>query len=67
MYKDGLTREQVAEKVLRGYLIRRFKDISSQWPAIMSMSPEEGADHLLKLRTDNKIRIELESVGNHIE
>lgn len=58
---------QAAERVLRSYIIRCFKEVSTQYPEIAEMSPEDGADRLLKLRRKNQIRIELDTVGDLIE
>lgn len=58
---------QAAERVLRSYLIRCFKEVSRDYPEIAEMSPEDGADHLLELCRKNQIQIELDTVGDLIE
>jgi len=59
IWKDGLTTEQVAEKVLRDYLIRCHHLISKDYPKIANMGPVEAADYLLGLRNSGKINIQL--------
>ncbi len=59
IWKDGLTTEQVAEKVLRDYLIRCHHLISKDFPKIADMDPTEAADYLLRLRDSGRINIQL--------
>ncbi len=59
IWKDGLTTEQVAEMVLRDYLIRCHKIISKDYPKISDMDPTDAADYLLRLRDSKKIQIKL--------
>jgi hypothetical protein len=61
MWKGGLTTEQVAEKVLRDYLVRCHRLISKNYPKIAHMDPTEAADHLLRLRDSGSIKIQLYS------
>lgn len=61
IWKDGLTTEQVAEKVLRDYLIRCYGLISKDYPKIAGMNPTEAADYLLRLRDSGRINIRLYS------
>lgn len=68
IWKDGLTTEQVAEKILRDYLIRCHEIISKDYPKIANMDPTEAADYLLRLRNSGRINIKLynkspESIG----
>ncbi len=65
-FKDGKTLEQVAEKLTRDYLLRCYSDISNQYLPIAAMTPEEGADYLLKLKKDGKVKIEFETIGERI-
>ena len=62
-FKDGLTPEQAAEKIIRSYLLRCYSRISQQYSPIAHMKPEEGVDYLLQLRQAGKIDIEFETVG----
>ncbi len=63
IWKDGLTTEQVAEKVLRDYLIRCHHLISKDYPKIANMDPIEAADYLLRLRDSDRINIQLYNKG----
>ena len=68
IWKNGLTTEQVAEMVLRDYLIRCHGIISKEYPKIASMDPIDAADYLLHLRDSKRITIKLynkspESIG----
>ena len=58
-WKDGQTIHEVAEKVLRSYLIRCHGVIAADYPEIARMEPANAADYLLHLRRTNRIRIEL--------
>ena len=62
-----MTTEEAVRKALRDYLIRCFETVSKEYPPIMNMRPEEGADYLLKLKDEGKVRIELETVGSLIK
>ncbi len=66
MLKNNQTTEEAAQKVLRSYLIRCFAEASRQYPEVSKMSPENGADELLRLEKDNMIEIRLTSVGDLI-
>jgi hypothetical protein len=59
IWKDGLTTEQVADKILRDYLIRCHRLISKEYPKIANMDSAEAADYLLRLRDSRKIDIQL--------
>ena len=62
MSKTKLTDErmtQVAEKVLRSYLIRCHRIVSDEYPEIRNMEPERAADFLLQLRKTGRIDIQL--------
>ena len=66
-WKDGMTTEQVARKVLRSYLVRCHHIISKDYPEISNMAPERSADFLLHLQDTGRIEIKLyEKSGNHI-
>jgi len=65
-FKDGQNVEQAAEKVLRSYLMRCYSNVSKQYQPIVNMSPEQGVEHLLMLKKEGKIKIELDSVNEHI-
>jgi len=58
-WKDGMTDEQVRERVLRDYLIRCHRLISKDYPSIANMDPTSAADYLLDLRKKGKIQITL--------
>ena len=58
-WKNGKTDTQVAEEVLRKYLIRCHRIISKDYPEIAGMAPTNAADFLLHLRNAGRIRIEL--------
>jgi hypothetical protein len=65
-FKDGQTLEQVTEKLIRDYLLRCYSEVSKQYLPIANMKPEEGADCLLKLKKEGKVKIEFDTVGEHI-
>jgi len=67
MFKDNKTIKQAAEDVLRGYLIRCFPEVSKQYPDVKAMSPEDGVEELLKLKRENKIKIELTTINDSVE
>ncbi len=60
-FKDNQSIQDVVNKVKRSFLIRCFKEVSKQYPPVINMSPEEGADELLRLEMENEISIELSS------
>jgi hypothetical protein len=66
-FKDGKSMKQVADEILRSYLLRCYATVSKQYPPIAGMNPEEGVDCLFKLRNEGKIRIALDSVGELVE
>ena len=59
IWKDGKTDQQVADDVLRKYLIRCYRTISNDYPEISNMDPTNAADYLIHLRNTGRIRIEL--------
>jgi hypothetical protein len=59
IWQDGLTPDQVARTVLRGYLIRCHQIISKDYPKIANMSAEEGADYLLRLKDAGQLNVQL--------
>ncbi len=59
MWKDGKTTEQVAEEVLRSYLIRCHQLVAEDYPQIAGMEPTKAADYLLQLRRTGRIKITL--------
>lgn len=67
MFKDNKNVEQAAENVLRSYLLRCFFEVAQQYPAIKLMPLEEGVEELLKLKRENKIKIELMTVNDKID
>ena len=62
-FKDGKSKEHVADELLKSYLIRCYATVSKQYQPIESMPPEKGVEHLFKLRNEGKIRISLDSTG----
>ena len=58
-WKNGKTDEQVAEEVLRDYLIRCHRIISDDYPETANMDPTNAADYLLHLRKTGRIDIKL--------
>ncbi len=64
MWKNGMTTEQVARKVLRDYLVRCHGIISDDYPEIANMSPDGSADYLLHLQDTGRIQITLHNKGN---
>ncbi len=59
MWKDGKTTDEVAEGLLRSYLIRCHRFVSKDYPAIARMEPTKAADYLLHLRKTGRIKITL--------
>ncbi len=66
-FKEGKSIEQVADEVLKSYLIRCYATVSKQYQPIASMKPEEGVEYLFKLRNEGKIRISLDNVGEIVD
>jgi hypothetical protein len=60
------TIDDKARKVLRNYLIRCHKNISTDYPEIANMPPENAADYLLYLRDTGRISITLDTLDNQI-
>jgi len=58
-WKDGKTDAQVAEEILRNYLIRCHPMISEDYPEVAGMAPAKAADFLIYLQNTGRIRIEL--------
>jgi hypothetical protein len=56
-----------AEIVLRNHLLRCFKDVIKEFPAISHMPKEEAVDYLLRLRKDGKVVIKLNTVDDLIK
>ena len=67
MFKDNKSVEQAAEDVLRSYLLRRFSEVSKQFPQVSTMKPSDGVEKLLDLKRENKITIEMNTVGTHVK
>ena len=65
MLKQKHTTEEIADKVLRGYLLRCFSDASRQYPEVLNMSPKDGVDELLRLKKQNMIEIKLYSINGY--
>ena len=61
VWKDGMTTEQVARKVLRSHLVRCHRLISEDYSEIASMSAEDSANFLLHLQDTGRIDIKLNS------
>jgi len=59
IWKDGKTAQQVADDVLRNYLIRCHRTVSHDYPEISNMAPTNAADYLMHLRNTGRIRIKL--------
>lgn len=55
------TNKEIAQEVLRSYMIRCHRIIAQDYPEIAEMSPENAADYLLHLRKTNRIIIELDT------
>jgi hypothetical protein len=66
-FKDGKSEEQVVDEILRSYLLRCYATVAKQYQPIENMSPEQGVEYLFELRNEGRIRISLDSVGEHIE
>ncbi len=59
IWKAGKTTEQVAQEILRKYLIRCHEIVSKEYPEIANLNPPEAADYLLYLRKTGRIAISL--------
>lgn len=59
IWKDGKTDQEVADEVLRNYLIRCHRTVSHDYPEISNMAPSNAADYLIQLRNTGRIRIKL--------
>ena len=59
MWKNGKTTEQVAEELLRNYLIRCHQLVAKDYPEIVGMEPTKAADYLLHLRRTGRVEITL--------
>jgi predicted metal-dependent enzyme (double-stranded beta helix superfamily) len=57
MWKNGKTTDEVAEELLRNYLIRCHRFVSKDYPEIARMEPTKAADYLLHLRKTGRIEI----------
>jgi hypothetical protein len=66
-FKDGKSKEQVADELLKSYLIRCYATVTKQYPLIESMPPEKGVEHIFRLRNEGKIRISLDITGELID
>ncbi len=66
-FKDGKTKEQVIDKLLRNYLLRCFTTVSRQYRPIQKMAPEEGVEYLFKMRAEGNIDITLYAEGELIK
>ena len=64
-WKDGQTTEQVIEKILRNYLIRCHKKVSTEYPEIEGMDPVNAADYLLHLKRTGSVEIKLFNEGEY--
>ncbi len=64
--KTKQTNKEIAEEVLRSYLIRCHRIIAQDYPEIAEMSPENAADYLLHLRKTNRIIIELDTGADEL-
>lgn len=58
-WKDNKTDDQVAEDVLRKYLIRCHPIISKDYTEVAGMDPANAADFLIHLRNTGRIQIGL--------
>ena len=63
---DERTVAQKATRVLRSYLIRCHKSISTDYPEIANTPPENAADYLIHLRDTGRIAITLDTVEGTI-
>ena len=66
IFKDNMSLEEVADKVLRDYLVRCHNIISNDYKEIKDMKPEDSADFLMHLRKIGKIVIKFNLIHNRI-
>jgi hypothetical protein len=59
--------KNTAEILLRNHLLRCFKDVVEEFPAISHVPKEEAVDYLLRLRRDGKVIIKLNTVDDLIQ
>ena len=59
--------KNTAEIILRNHLLRCFRDVVKEFPAISHMPKEEAIDYLLRLRQDGKVIIKLNTVDDLIQ
>jgi hypothetical protein len=59
IWKGGKTTQQVADELLRNYLVRCHRIISKDYPEIANLNPPEAANYLLYLRSIGRIAIKL--------
>lgn len=64
--KDEKTIDKKARKILRSYLIRCHRSISTNYPEIEDMPPENAADYLIHLRDTGRIAITMDTVEGSI-
>ena len=65
-FKDGKSKEQVLDEILRAYLLRCYATVSKQYPPIVNMPSEQGVDYLFEMRKAGKITISLFNAGDLI-
>jgi hypothetical protein len=65
--KNGQTREQAAENIVRSYLLNCYSIVSKQYLPIADMTPQEGVDYLIKLRKAGEIEIKIKTVNELLE
>lgn len=66
-FKDGMSLEQAADRILRDYLLRCYRTVSKQYPPIADMTPEVGVDYLFKMRDTGKITLSLYPEGDLVK
>ncbi|MDP2924297.1 MAG: hypothetical protein Q8O30_11385 [Candidatus Omnitrophota bacterium] len=66
IFKNNMSVEEVADKILRDYLIRCHHVISKNYQEIKDMEPENAANFLMHLRKMGKIDIKLKCIDNRI-
>jgi len=66
-FKDGKAQQQAIDDILRDYLLRCFATVSKQYEPIQDMSPEQGVEHLFKMRNEGKINISLYPEGELVK
>ena len=57
--KENTTGAQVAEDLLRKYLIHSYPVISKNYPEVAGIEPANAADFLIHLQASGRIRLEL--------